>query len=298
MDVLARRALFNRNSYLVVNGVTIWDHNNNGLKFDVETKSGEKNKVGIGKISIYNIAQEIEIGSEIEVFFGYGDDIGYYGVYGVLKRDKKRSGGDKILELSCTERSRKSSKIVSSSLDGNIRISEAIKEVCKNSELNLISMELANDKIYTNGYTCYNQAFKELKELAEDSESKILIKGEDVYFYTDKVQEKVIHLNFSSGLLKNPISAEKQSIERAINKKNDNKKKDALSKKNKKGTIKESNKYDYTIESLPIHYIKKGDSIYVTSDTYTGYLQVEEMKVNLKSDWTMIMETKVIKKDG
>jgi len=296
-DLISNRILFNRNSYLIINGVTIWDHNNHGLKFDVEIKSGEKNKVGIGKISIYNLVQKIEINSEIELFFGYADDVGYYGIYEVIKSDKKRNGGDLITELSCTERSRKSSKIVSLSLDGNIRISEAIKEVCNNSELNLISMELTNDKLYTNGYTCYNQAYKELKELAEDSESKILIKGQDVYFYTDKVQEKVIHLNFSSGLLKNPYSTEKQSIEHQMNNKFDNKKEQPLSKKNKKQSIKKSNKYDYTVECLPIHYIKKGDSIYVTSEIYTGYLQIEEIQLNLKSEWQMILETKVIKNE-
>ena len=47
MEFIANRPIFPRNSYLVINGVKVNDHNNDGLKFDVEVKSGEEGKVGI-----------------------------------------------------------------------------------------------------------------------------------------------------------------------------------------------------------------------------------------------------------
>ena len=46
-----------------------------------------------------------------------------------------------------------------------MRISDALKKVCQSAGINIINMELLNDKIYTNGYTCYNKAFQEIKEL-------------------------------------------------------------------------------------------------------------------------------------
>jgi len=158
-----------------------------------------------------------------------------------------------IQELTCSERTKNSSKIVSISLDGNTRISEAIKEVTKEMGINLISMELNKDKIYTNGFTCYNQGFQELRELVQDSES---------------------------------------------NKKAKSKKDDKWENEQKKKTIKESNKYDYTIECFPIHYIKKGDVIYVESDDVSGFMQVEEVSISLSDSWNMKLGVKVMKDDG
>ena len=95
--------------------------------------------------------------------------------------------------MTCSERTKNSSKIVSISLDGNTRISEAIKEVTKEMGINLISMELNKDKIYTNGFTCYSQGFQELRELVQDSESKMTLKGDDLYIYTDKQKDQAIY---------------------------------------------------------------------------------------------------------
>ncbi len=46
MDFIANRPIFPRNSYLIINGVKLDDHNNDGLKFDVDVKTGEEGKVG------------------------------------------------------------------------------------------------------------------------------------------------------------------------------------------------------------------------------------------------------------
>ena len=69
MEFIANRPIFPRNSYLVINGVKVNDHNNDGLKFDIEVKSGEEGKVGVGTFKIYNLSQDIEVGSEIELWF-------------------------------------------------------------------------------------------------------------------------------------------------------------------------------------------------------------------------------------
>ncbi|MDD7410009.1 hypothetical protein [Fusobacterium gastrosuis] len=294
---IANRPLFPRNSYLVVNKVRIDDHNNDGLKFDVEAKTGEEGKVGVATIKIYNLSQDVEIGSEIELWFGYAEDVGYYSKYEVIKKKKRKENASFVQELTCSERTKNSSKIVSLSLDGNIRISEAIKSIVKFMGLNLISMELKKDKVYTNGYTCYNQGFQELRELVQDSESKMTLKGDDLYIYTDKVKNYAIHLSFETGLIKNPEAVEKQEEERKVNKKNDNESKKKWSKEEKKKTIKESNKYDYNIECFPIHYIKKGDIVYVESTELNSFVQVEEVDLTLNDSWNMKLGVKVIK-DG
>lgn len=294
---IANRPLFPRNSYLVINNVRINDHNNDGLKFDVEAKTGEEGKVGVATIKIYNLSQDVEIGSEIELWFGYAEDVGYYSKYEVIKKKKRKENASFVQELTCSERTKNSSKIVSLSLDGNIRISEAIKSIVKFMGLNLISMELKKDKVYTNGYTCYNQGFQELRELVQDSESKMTLKGDDLYIYTDKVKNYAIHLSFETGLIKNPEAVEKQEEERKVNKKNDNESKGKWSKEEKKKTIKESNKYDYNIECFPIHYIKKGDIVYVESTELNDFVQVEEVDLTLNDSWNMKLGVKVIK-DG
>ena len=66
----------------------------------------------------------------------------------------------------------------------------------------------------------------------------------------------------------------------------------------KKKTIKESNKYDYTIECFPIHYIKKGDVVYIESDDVSGFMQVEEVNISLSDSWNMKLGVKVMKDDG
>ena len=52
-------------------------------------------------------------------------------------------------------------------------------------------MELLNDKIYTNGYTCYNKAFQEIKELVEDAESKMILKSNDLYIIIKNLKKKL-----------------------------------------------------------------------------------------------------------
>ena len=104
-------------------------------------------------------------------------------------------------------------------------------------------------------------------------------------------------------MIHNPEAVEQQEKEMKVNKKADNKK--AKSKKDdkweneqKKKTIKESNKYDYTIECFPIHYIKKGDVIYVESDDISGFMQVEDVSISLSDSWNMKLGVKVMKDDG
>ncbi len=295
---MANRPLFPRNSYLVINGVKLFDHNNGGLKFDVEAKTGEEGKVGIATFRIYNLSQDVQIGSDIELHFGYAEDVGYYSRYEVIKKKKIKENASFIQELTCSERTKNSSKIVSVSLDGNIRISEAIKNIVTSMGLNLIEINLKKDKVYTNGYTCYNQGFLELKELVEDSESKMTLKGDDLYIYTDKLKKSSIYLSFETGLIHNPNKSEKQESEKKVNKKSDNISSEKWKKNEKKKTIKESNKYDYSIECFPIHYIKKGDIVYVDSEELKNFVQVEEVSLSLNYNWNMKLGVKVIEDDG
>lgn len=291
----ALRPLFPRNSFLIINGKKINDENNGGLKFQAEIKSGNDKKIGVGRFYIYNLSQDIFVGSEVKLNFGYSDDVGEYGIYEVVKTNKIRDGGDIVKELLCSERTKSSSKIISLSIDGNVRISEALKKVCQSAGINIINMDLLNDKVYTNGYTCYNKAFQEIKELVEDAESKMILKSNNLYIYHKEFQEKIINLSFRSGLIENPTFSEKLVNESEVDISNDNKEGNLEWKaREPQLTATSTKEYDYDIKCFPIHYIKKGDTINVESDTFSGLVQVREIEIELKDSWIMKLKVKVL----
>lgn len=286
--------LFPRNSYLVINGVTLQDRNNGGLRFDVEIKSGSDKKIGLARIFIYNLSQEIQVGSEIKINFGYAEDVGEYGIYEVVKKNKYREDGNIIQELLCSERSKSTSKIVSISIDGNVRISDAIKAVCKSAGITIVTLDLLEDKAYTNGYTCYEKAVNELRELVEDSKSKMILKSNNLYIYHKDFKEKIINLSFRSGLLKNPTYSEKVEKEDCIDKAQDNESNENWESQNIESTAKNNKTYDYDVVCFPIHYIKKGDVLNVESETFNGLAQVREITISLKEKWEMKLKVKVM----
>lgn len=291
----ALRPLFPRNSFLIINGKKINDENNGGLKFQAEIKSGNDKKIGVGRFYIYNLSQDIFVGSEVKLNFGYSDDVGEYGIYEVVKTNKIRDGGDIVKELLCSERTKSSSKIISLSIDGNVRISEALKKVCQSAGINIINMDLLNDKVYTNGYTCYNKAFQEIKELVEDAESKMILKSNNLYIYHKEFQEKIINLSFKSGLIENPTFSEKLVNESEVDISSDNKEGNLeWIAKEPQLTATSTKEYDYDIKCFPIHYIKKGDTINIESDTFTGLAQVREIEIFLKDSWIMKLKVKVL----
>lgn len=293
-NIDTHKPLFPRNSFLVINGVTLQDRNNGGLKFELEIKSGSDKKIGLARIFIFNLSQDIKVGSEIKVNFGYAEDVGEYGIYEVVKKNKYREGGDIVQELLCSERSKSTSKIVSISIDGNVRISDAIKAVCKYAGITIVSLELLQDKIYTNGYTCYEKAVNELRELVEDSKSKMILKSNNLYVYHKNFKEKIINLSFRSGLLKNPTFYEKVKKEKSIDKNSDNDTNENWEISNIEETAKTNKEYDYDVECFPIHYIKKGDVLNIESETYNGFAQVREIEVSLKDSWEMKLKVKVM----
>ncbi len=295
MSITALRPLFPRNAYLVINGIRINDENNGGLKIQAEIKSGKDKKIGVGRFYIYNLSQDITVGSEVKLNFGYADDIGEYGIYEVIKTNKYREGGDIIRELLCSERSKGTSKIVSLSIDGNVRISQAIKKVAQDAGITIISMDLLNDKNYTNGYTCYNKAFQELKDLVEDAESKMIIKSNNLYIYHKEFKEKIINLTFKSGLIENPTFSEKVINEVEVDKINDNGEGNLeWEAKNQKLMATTTKEYDFDVKCFPIHYIKKGDTLNIVSETFTGLAQVREIEIELKDNWVMKLKVKVL----
>ncbi|MFR1675489.1 MAG: hypothetical protein ACLSVP_02240 [Fusobacterium sp.] len=293
-NIDTHKPLFPRNSFLVINGITLQDRNNGGLKFDIEIKSGADKKIGLARVFIFNLSQDIEVGSEIKINFGYAEDVGEYGIYEVVKKNKYREDGDIVQELLCSERSKSTSKIVSISIDGNVRISDAIKAVCKYAGITIVSLELLQDKLYTNGYTCYEKAVNELRELVEDSGSKMILKSNNLYVYHKDFKEKIINLSFRSGLLKNPTFSEKIKKEIEIDKEQDNNSNEQWEASNREQTAKNNKEYDYDVICFPIHYIKKGDVLNIESETYNGFAQVREIEISLKDSWEMKLKVKVM----
>ena len=161
--------------------------------------------------------------------------------------------------------------------------------------ITIISLELANDKVYTNGYTCYNKAFDELRELIEDAESKMIIKSSDLYVYHKDFKEKIINLSFKTGLLKNPTFSEKILQEKEVDKSNDNGTGNLeWEAKNQRVMATTTKEYDFDVECLPIHYLKKGDVLNIDSETFTGLAQIREIDIKLEDMWSMRLKVKVV----
>ncbi len=284
---------------LEINGVTI-EHEENaggGLYFEAEYNSGKSNEMGSMKFYIYNLSQEIYPSSKINYDFGRQDSGGRFGTFVVKKRNIEKVGGDTVQVLYCSERAMESSNIVSVSLKGQVKSSEAIKEICKAAGLSVGNVVLKEDKVYNNSFSCYGKALEELREIAENTGSKMKIEGKDVYFYTEKFEkekEQIVYLSFESGLLKNPSVSEELTLEKETNRKAEQGKIEALYLTNSELKAKSTKEFDYTIECLSNHFLKKGSIIQVEgSKTWNGLARIVQLTMRNKKEWKMELKIKV-----
>lgn len=287
-----------RKAFLYINGVEIPHEEQGGLYFEAEYNSGKINEVGSMKFKIYNLSQDIVPGTVIDYDFFRGDYGGRFGTYTVKKRNLEKSGGDTVQVLFCSERAMETSNIVSVSLKGQITADKAIKEICKAAGLNPVSIELKINKTFPNSFSAYGKALDELKELAKDTSSQLKIENKDVYFYIDTLKQtnnKIIELNFESGLIKNPRAAEELTTDNISNIKASNGEVKANYLTNDKLKAKTTNEYDFIIECLSIHTLKKGSILQIGDNkVWSGLCKIVEMEMRNNKTWTQKLKVKVV----
>lgn len=290
--------MMNRKSFLYISGVEIPHEEQGGLYFEAEYNSGKINEIGSMIFKIYNLSQDVSPGTTIDYDFYRGDFGGRFGTYTVKKRNLEKNGGDTVQVLFCSERAIETSNIVSVSLKGQITADKAIKEICKAAGLNPVSIELKINKTFPNSFSCYGKALDELKELATDTSSQIKIENKDVYFYIDTIKQQkgqIIELNFSSGLLKNPRAAEELTTDNATTADMSNPAAKANYLTSGKLKAKTTNQYDFIIECLSIHTLKKGVVLQIGENkVWSGLCKIVEMEMRNNKTWVQKLKVKVI----
>lgn len=279
---------------LIINGIEIPHEEQGGLYFEADYNSGKGNEIGSIKFRIYNLSQEIKIGSVISYDFGRGDYGGRFGTFTVKKRNVYLQGADSVQEVLCSERAVESSNIVAVSLKGEIKSSQAIREICKNAGLYATQIELKEDKIYPTSYSCFGKAIDELKKIANNCSSKIKIENKDVYFYIEKPSQKsIIELSFDSGLITNPMISEKLTSddESELMAQNGEVQADYNSNDNLKSQL--TNEFDYSLECLSIHTLKKGNMISIKgTKTFNGLAKIHSLTMVNSESWKMKLNIK------
>lgn len=278
-----------RYAKLRINDVDILHEEHGGLYFTADYNSGKDNEIGTIKIEIYNLTQEVSVGSNISLDFGRSGDNGRFGTYKVLRSHKSLEGFNKVTELICSEMDNKARATVSISLEGQIKTSKAISEICSQAGLSLIQLDLEKDKIFSNGFSCFGPAKDELKELAINTGTKLQIKGSEIYFYTNKQQGTMLSLGFKSGLLENPRFSEKLQLNKEVDRKaEDGDLQAPWQTGNENITAKSTNEWDWEVKFLADHSVKKGNMIEVHgSDTFNGVGKIVQLKMSMKDSWVM-----------
>lgn len=279
---------------LNINGINIPHEEQGGLYFEADYNSGKGNEVGSMKFRIYNLSQEVKVGSIISYDFGRGDYGGRFGTFTVKKRNVYLSGADTVQELFCSERAVESSNVVAVSLKGQIKSSQAIKEICKNAGLSAVQIELKEDKIYPTSYSCFGKAIDELKKIAENCSSKIKIENKDVYFYIEQPSQKsIIELSFDSGLITNPIAGEKLVLDEESQIMAQNGEVQANYNTNDVLKSQSTNEFDYSLECLSIHTLKKGNMLSIKgTKTFNGLARIHSLTMVNGEAWKMKLNIK------
>lgn len=283
-----------RYATLTINGVEIPHEEQGGLYFETDYNSGKGNEIGSMKFRIYNLSQEVKVGSTISYDFGRDNYGGRFGTFTVKKRNVYLQGSDSVQELYCSERAIESSNVVSVSLKGQIKSSQAIREICSKAKLQAVQIELKEDKEYPNSFSCFGKAIDELKKIADNCSSKLKIENKEVYFYIEQpTQKSMIELSFDSGLITNPTASEKLVLDSDSENMAQNGEVQAGYNTDDALKSQSTNEFDYSVECLSIHTLKKGSMVSIKgSKTFNGLARIHSLTMNNSEKWTMKLNLK------
>lgn len=284
----------------------------NGLNIDWNYKDDD-DKPATFEITIKGLSQttasKIKLKDNVVLSAGFDSDIGEIAEGFII--DKVYNKNE--LKIICSELDIKFNDIVSVSYEPGTLASEIIKDLARRINFFVKQLDLEVDVAYENGESVTGHGLKEIQEIVKDCESKINIKNNLLYIYSDvSIKGNKYVLDFNSGLLEQPKLNEelREKIEIKPTKKEKETKettKKSTKKTTKKSTKKskevkeekkdteEKNKFDYEVVGLLIHYLKKGDIIQVESDTFNGDLKIISLNID---DFKMTLKTKVLNKVG
>lgn len=283
-----------RYATLTINGVEIPHEEQGGLYFESDYNSGKGNEIGSMKFRIYNLSQEVKVGSVISYDFGRENFGGRFGTFTVKRRNTFLQGADSVQELYCSERAVESSNIVSVSLKGGIKSSQAIREICRQAGLQPVQIELKEDKEYPTSYSCFGKAIDELKKIADNCSSKIKIENKEVYFYVEQPSQKsLVVLSFDSGLITNPTASEKLVLDSDSESMAQNGEVQAGYNTNDALKSQATNEFDYSVDCLSIHTLKKGVMVSIKdSKTFNGLARIHSLTMSNADKWVMKLNLK------
>lgn len=283
-----------RYASLNINGVEIPHEEQGGLYFEADYNSGKGNEIGSMKFRIYNLSQDVKVGSVISYDFGRDNTVGRFGTFTVKRRNVYLQGADTVQELFCSERAVESSNVVSVSLKGQIKSSQAIREICRQAGLQPIQIELKEDKEYPTSFSCFGKAVDELKKIADNCSSKLKIENKEVYFYIEQPSQKsLVVLSFESGLITNPIASEKLVLDSESEDMAQNGEVQANYNTDDALKSQSTNEFDYTVECLSIHMLKKGVMVAIKgSKTFNGLARIHSLTMNNSQKWKMKLNLK------
>lgn len=283
-----------RYSSLTINGIKINHEEQGGLYFEADYNSGKPNEIGSMKFRIYNLSQEIQVNSKISYDFGRDNFGGRFGTFTVKKRNVYLRGSDVVQELFCSERSVESSNIVSVSLKGKIKSSQAIREICSSAGLSAVQIELKEDKEFPTSFSAFGKAVDELKKIADNCSSKLKIEDKDVYFYVEEPKQKsILQLSFESGLISNPMGSEKITLDSDSENKAQNGEVQAAYNSDDKLKTRSTNEFDYSVKCLSFHTLKKGNTISIKgTKTFNGLARIHSLTMNNADKWVTTLNIK------
>ena len=246
--------LFNQSAKLLVEGLE-FEYPNFHMDFNYSVEAD--NTPGVLEINIYNMSDTninaLKIDQKASFQFGYDDDIGEL-CSGIVKSIETEKGIDKKTKLTILEANISYNKDVNITYERLSTASYIINDIAQKNSLYVKKLDLLNDFRYETGFTAKGKVLDIIKKIVSKAGSLITIKNNFVYIYNDKTAKVGnIIISYDSGLIKEP-------------------------KKN----VDKDRKFDYAVESLPIHYLKKGDIFQLVGNSVKGNVRIKNFEI---SDW-------------
>lgn len=272
-----------------------------GYDISVDYKDSESNEMSTGEVVIFNLNKSdmslIRDKDTINVQMGYGRDIGEVftaTITEVIQLDYQ-------LKIKFIEASKDFNSRVSIGLEPT-KASKAIRQIADSIGFVVKKMQLKKDKEYRGGFylSPFDVPIRKIMQIVNDCDSKINIKYDEIYIFSqDSDDAEKIILNKTSGLLNEPkkyVKPEKAAAKNRGEVKKAEKDKKNRSSKRQKTPKTESPKerkveYDYTVNCLLIHYLKKTDNVIIESDTFTGKAKIVALSIK---DFEMELKIKVL----
>ena len=249
--------IFNQSATLKVGSL---EFNYPNFHMEWSYKVENDNSPSILEITVFNLSDtninSVKINQACVFQFGYNGDIGVL-CEGYVKQLETEKGVDKQTKITILEANLKYNTQIVVGYAKNTTASYILKDICGNNGFYIKKLDLITDFRFETGYSAKGNILDIIKKIVGKTGSKITIKDKNIYIYTDNsAKEGNIILDYTSGLLKEP-----------------------------KKCVDSDKKYDYSVEALPIYYLKKGDIFNLKANDLKGNMRIKSFEIN---DWVAV----------